>query len=254
MSFVMQVIESYAVAYPDPIKLGEGETVKIEKWEPKDSEWAGWAFCVDQRGIKGWASEKYLRVDGDSATVTRSYDATELATQRGEAVTVHREELGWAWVENRKGAQGWVPLKTLERPTLEVAKQFATLMDQNEYHEAGRLMSSACRYLYQGKVIEGIKEILKLYIDNYEIAQKELDEIQFSSEVEPTAEPGLFTLKYLDRVRRGSSWFEHRCEQKIKIVDGKVVQIEHHDLPGEPEKLQEWREQVGIIRQQKVSP
>lgn len=113
MSSNAQVIESYTIAYPNPIKLKEGDAVQIEKWEPKDSEWAGWAFCVDQRGVKGWVSEKYLRVNGNSATVVRSYDATELAVQSGETVKVHHQEFGWAWAENTRGAQGWVPLKCI---------------------------------------------------------------------------------------------------------------------------------------------
>ena len=113
MSFTAQVTESYTVAYPNPNRLKEGDSVQIEKWEPKDSEWAGWAFCVDQRGVKGWVSEKYLRVNGNSAVAVRDYNATELAVQKGEVLKVQYEEFGWAWVENAKGAQGWVPLKNI---------------------------------------------------------------------------------------------------------------------------------------------
>jgi hypothetical protein len=115
MSKVAQVIESYTVAYTNPIKLKVGDAVHIEKWEPKDSEWAGWVFCADQRGVKGWVSEKYLRVNEDAAIVTRDYDATELAVELHEVVKIHQEEFGWAWVENKKGEQGWVPLKVMIR-------------------------------------------------------------------------------------------------------------------------------------------
>lgn len=114
MTTTARVIESYTIAYPNPIKLKEGETVLIEKWEPKDSQWAGWAFCIDQRGIKGWVSETYLYVKGNSAVAARDYDATELTVQCNEMVKVHHQEFGWAWVENSEGAQGWVPLKILK--------------------------------------------------------------------------------------------------------------------------------------------
>lgn len=107
-----QVIESYSVCYPNPIKIKAGDRVTIEKWET-NPDWKGWAFCVDQRGIKGWVSEKYLRIDGNSATVLRNYDATELDVKSGESVRVHFEEFGWAWVENANGSQGWVPIKNL---------------------------------------------------------------------------------------------------------------------------------------------
>jgi len=110
-----KVIERYEIAYPDPIKLKTGDLVTIEKWEEASSEWAGWAFCVDQRGIKGWVSETYLRVNGNSAVAVRDYDATELGVQSGEAVKILMEEFGWAWVENSEGGHGWVPLKNLSR-------------------------------------------------------------------------------------------------------------------------------------------
>ncbi len=115
------VVAPYELAYTNPIKLKAGDFVSIEKWEPKDSEWAGWAFCVDQRGVKGWVSEKYLRVDGKSAVAVDDYDATELSVQIGEMVKVRHQEFGWAWVENTNGAQGWVPLKVLKTSTSEPA-------------------------------------------------------------------------------------------------------------------------------------
>jgi len=124
MRLSAQVTESYAIAYPNPIKLKEGELVKIEKWEPKDSDWAGWAFCVDQRGVKGWVSEKYLRVDGNSAVAICNYAATELSVQSGETVEVHHQEFGWAWVENANGGQGWVPLKVLKLPASPIAVNY----------------------------------------------------------------------------------------------------------------------------------
>jgi len=107
------VQETYSVAYPNPIKLRIGESVCIEKWEPQNSEWAGWAFCVDCRGIKGWVSEKYLKVEGESAFVVQDYDATELDVTAGESVWVQREEFGWARVKNERGLQGWIPVKIL---------------------------------------------------------------------------------------------------------------------------------------------
>lgn len=132
--------------------------------------------------------------------------------------------------------------------SLEIAKQFASLMDQNRYLEAGHLMAESCLYKYQGKIIEGVAAIIQTYVDNFESAKGQLDEIQFSSKVVPADAADNFKLKYLDRIRKGSSWFEHRCEQQIKIADGKVVQIEHFDLPGESEKLKAWFVEVGVKR------
>ncbi|MGZ3693332.1 MAG: SH3 domain-containing protein [Bdellovibrionota bacterium] len=106
------VKSDYVVAYPNPIILKTGDAVTIEKWET-NPEWLGWAFCVGAKGIKGWVSEKYLRVNGTEAIVVADYNATELGVSAGELVTSHKEEFGWAWVENSIGKQGWVPLQTL---------------------------------------------------------------------------------------------------------------------------------------------
>jgi aminoglycoside 6'-N-acetyltransferase len=123
------VIESYSATYPNPIKLKTGEPVTIEKWEPKDSEWAGWAFCVDSRGIKGWVSERYLEVNGSAATATRDYDATELTVRSGESLKIYFEEFGWAWVENSSGSQGWVPVKNIAQITPKMEFQPLTQTD-----------------------------------------------------------------------------------------------------------------------------
>jgi pentose-5-phosphate-3-epimerase len=128
----------------------------------------------------------------------------------------------------------------------DLARQFANFMDNNEYLEAGKMMAEDCQYLYQDKKIIGVSAILKTYTDNYESASQTLDEIQFTSEVEPISEGFTYRLKYLDRIRKGDSWFEHRCEQHIKFEDGKVKHITHVELPGEGEKLNRWRDEVGI--------
>ncbi|MCW5258387.1 hypothetical protein D5038_19135 [Verminephrobacter aporrectodeae subsp. tuberculatae] len=99
------MIANYEVAYPNPIKLVEGEKVVIEKWET-NPEWKGWVFCVSESGVKGWVPETYLRVSGNAAIVLKPYDATELAVTQGENVQPHYSEFGWTWVENNKGQQG----------------------------------------------------------------------------------------------------------------------------------------------------
>lgn len=128
-----------------------------------------------------------------------------------------------------------------------IAQKFVTLMDNNQYVEAGQLMSPNCQYFYRGSVLIGADEIVQTYVGNYESAKDHLDEICYVSEIAPESD-NTFRLKYLDRIRKGSSWFEHRCEQSIRIEDSKVVEIRHFDLPGESEKLKTWFSEMGIKR------
>lgn len=128
-----------------------------------------------------------------------------------------------------------------------LARKFVAMMDSNQYVEAGQLMFSTCRYFYRDSVLTGVDKIVQTYVGNYESAKDQLDEICFVSEIVPESD-NTFRLKYLDRIRKGSSWFEHRCEQTIRIENSKVVEIRHFDLPGEPEKLKAWFSEMGIKR------
>lgn len=107
------VIESYEAVYKNPIKIEVGESVVIEKRET-NSEWLGWVYCVDSRGIAGWVSEKCLNESGQTATVIKNYDATELTAKAGERLKIYYEEFGWYWCRNENGSKGWIPVKNLK--------------------------------------------------------------------------------------------------------------------------------------------
>ena len=51
----------------------------------------------------------YLERRGETMVARRDYDAVELAVQAGDDLIVTREESGWLWCTNRRGASGWVP-------------------------------------------------------------------------------------------------------------------------------------------------
>lgn len=101
-----KVIKSYASAYPDPIKVKKGETLKIGK---KESDWSGWTWCTDQNGKSGWLPDSYIKKDGSICTVLCDYEATELTVNIGESLVVEKEESGWFWCRNKEGLRGWVP-------------------------------------------------------------------------------------------------------------------------------------------------
>jgi uncharacterized protein YgiM (DUF1202 family) len=49
----------YDIVYQDPIKLLKGEKVRVLKYET-ETEWKGWVFCADRRGVEGWVPLKIL--------------------------------------------------------------------------------------------------------------------------------------------------------------------------------------------------
>ncbi len=109
------VLESYETVYKNPIQLKSGDKVKIEKRET-NPDWLGWVFCVDERGVAGWVSEKYLNdvVElGQTAIAIKDYDASELTASAGEELKIYYEEFGWCWSRNRSGINGWIPIKNI---------------------------------------------------------------------------------------------------------------------------------------------
>jgi hypothetical protein len=109
------VLESYETVYKNPMQLKSGDKVKIEKRET-NPDWLGWVFCVDERGVAGWVSEKYLNdaVElGQTAMAIKEYDATELTASVGEELKIYYEEFGWCWSSNRNGIKGWIPTKNI---------------------------------------------------------------------------------------------------------------------------------------------
>ena len=85
------------------------------------------------------------------------------------------------------------------------------------------------------------------YRSNYENGAKELDEIIFMPEVKPIGAL-FFRLCYAGRIRKGDVWHEHRCEQIVEFEDGKIVRIEHLDLPGEAESLHAFYQKAGLAQ------
>lgn len=105
--------EKYEIIYKNPIKLLQGDQVRVLKYE-STPEWKGWVYCSDQRGVEGWVSETYLQIENQNAVVLKSYDATEVTLTENEVVEVLNEAFGWAWVRKNTEQEGWVPLKNLK--------------------------------------------------------------------------------------------------------------------------------------------
>lgn len=107
-----RAVSPYEAAYPDPIRVVEGERVHVER---RPSEWAGWPWCRDARGKEGWVPEPWVALEGKAGRMTRDYRAAELSVSAGESLAATVEVSGWAWCRNDAGREGWVPLDHLER-------------------------------------------------------------------------------------------------------------------------------------------
>lgn len=110
--FTARVIKPWVAKYPDPITLEPGDLVTLG---PADAEFPGWIWAISVRtGRSGWVPESLLEERGGEVRSREHYTARELAVSEGDILVVHKEILGFAWVE-RDGEQGWVPARHLVR-------------------------------------------------------------------------------------------------------------------------------------------
>lgn len=105
------VTQAHHSNYPNPISFAAGDPLVLGK---RDDEYVGWIWTTTADGNAGWAPEALIDIQSYEAGVAREdYTARELNTEVGESVTILRTLYEWAWVENERQGQGWVPFATL---------------------------------------------------------------------------------------------------------------------------------------------
>ncbi|MFQ6337255.1 SH3 domain-containing protein [Bacillus sp. AF62] len=108
------VIKSHVSNYPNPIRLEEGDVVKmIESYAGPEN----WMFCHEEKyNRKGGVPEQIIRKDMNrTGIIIKQYTAKELNVSIGERLIGLEELNGWVWCEGRDGEKGWVPKENLQK-------------------------------------------------------------------------------------------------------------------------------------------
>ncbi|MEM7112605.1 MAG: SH3 domain-containing protein [Chloroflexota bacterium] len=107
-----RVQQAHKSDYPNPISFSAGDKLVLGR---RDDEYWGWIWTTTPDGNAGWAPDALISiVSPDMGIALETYTAQELDTTVGELVIVLRTLNEWAWVENERGEQGWVPQSTLK--------------------------------------------------------------------------------------------------------------------------------------------
>jgi len=107
-----RVTKDHAPKSSEPLCAGVGDRLLFER---RPTEWKGWLWCTNGRGLKGWVPEDWVSLEGDNCRMKRDYTSLELTVRKGEVLVVKETESGWAWAEDSDGCEGWVPLGCLEK-------------------------------------------------------------------------------------------------------------------------------------------
>ncbi|HFK1497177.1 MULTISPECIES: SH3 domain-containing protein [Bacillus] len=111
------VIKLHVSNYHNPIRLEEGDVVKMIESYAGPENWENWMFCHEEKyDRKGWVPEQIIRKDmNGTGIIIKQYTAKELNVSIGERVIGLEELNGWIWCEKTGGEDGWVPKGNLQK-------------------------------------------------------------------------------------------------------------------------------------------
>ena len=129
---------------------------------------------------------------------------------------------------------------------LQIAKQFAQALDEEDYKFAHLLLDAECEYSCRGETFLGPGAIIESYRGNGDSAKQKLDSIHYESSASPL-EHRVALITFTDHLTHCEQRFTFECQQKVTVNDsGLIVRIEHIDLPGQCEALACFIRQLGI--------
>ena len=128
----------------------------------------------------------------------------------------------------------------------EIAELFAKSLDEDDFERARQYLSDEACYDIGDETLRGPDAILASYRESTERAHRLLDGIRYESIVN-VDEAGQVSIRYLDHISHAGVSFTHQCCQHLGFdEESRINHIRHEDLPGEPERLKAFFEQVGL--------
>jgi hypothetical protein len=134
-----------------------------------------------------------------------------------------------------------------ESTTRAVADRFASALCDRDWFELGRQFAGAATYALRGRRVLGRRKIKKLFRDNAEWAEAELDAVSYDYEIRKV-EGAVAWIRFTDRLEHGGRVLEHESEELVEVSEKRelIMNLTHIDLPGEDERLRAFLSEVGV--------
>jgi hypothetical protein len=183
--------------------------------------------------------------DGEGKLVDRTEAQKGIARWQRSWQPNLTDELGMLRAEYfMKAMPAWAD--TESEGAAQVATTFARALDRDDYTAAAAMLAPECSYSTGDGTIFGIKPILDSYATNSRWARENLDTVEYESALARAGERSA-SITFIDRITKGTEHFDHQCQQTFHVdARGLITRIEHHDLPGERDRLSAFFEKCGI--------
>lgn len=130
---------------------------------------------------------------------------------------------------------------------LDIPQCFAAALDENDFNAAGALLAEHCVYEFRGKQVLGRASIMATYTNSADWAAANLDGLTYESAVE-TVSAAVARITFTDHVTYGDKQHTYQCQQLVTIDGGLIERIQHEELDGEREALDEFFRDCGLKR------
>lgn len=125
---------------------------------------------------------------------------------------------------------------------------FAKALDAGDWAGVEALVARGCTYRIRGDTVVGAEPIVGSYRRIAEWVDSTFDAVRYESEVKPH-DGDRARIRFRDLIDHGPHHLDFRCEQLIAVDgSGAIIDIEHVDIPGEPEKAAAFNRACGVAK------
>ena len=133
------------------------------------------------------------------------------------------------------------------KKALDIAISFGHSLDQDDFSTTLKLLAKDCRYDMGGSILNGPEAIVNSYSENMKEGRAKFDLLEWGKSTVEDLGDGNYEVFFTDFLGHRGIEHIHRCKQRLHVnADLKIVSIDHINLPGEPEKLAAFKQQVGL--------
>ncbi len=119
---------------------------------------------------------------------------------------------------------------------------FATLLDKQQFTEAGQLLSDDCTYQYDEGKYQGNTVIANIFQRNHLGYLRYFDEVSYSSKVSQESDD-TYRIDLIDKLRKGPRWHETKSYCIVTLADDKIIDIKQYGIAGEAEALRAFHQE-----------
>ena len=136
---------------------------------------------------------------------------------------------------------------TPDPAVVDIARRFGQALDRDDFALAATFIADDCRYAAGDTTFVGPADICGDYEKQMRDGRARFDALRWGDCEVTAVDERRADILYVDYVGHAGVEHVYRCTQRVTIDDGgRIVHIEHIEMPGERERFEAFLERVGL--------